>query len=79
MVQAADLVAPLDRGELIRVRPQLSHSGATRPGTAALVRKSDRPGHGTRHSDPERYADIGCTTGTSADGCDDRGQPSRDN
>ena len=49
--QAADLAVPLDRDELIAYGPRLSDNGATRLGTAALVRRPD-PGHGTRHPDP---------------------------
>lgn len=47
------------RDELIAYGPQLSDNGATRLGTAALVRRPDKrtrhasgPGHGTRHPDP---------------------------
>ena len=39
--QAADLAVPLDRGELIAYGPRLSDNGATRLGTAALVRRPD--------------------------------------
>ncbi|CAM5591491.1 hypothetical protein SALBM311S_03215 [Streptomyces alboniger] len=45
--QAADLAVPLDRDELIAYGPRLSDNGATRLGTAALVRSA---GPRTQHA-----------------------------
>ena len=49
--QAAGLAVPLDRDELIAYGPRLSDNGATRLGTAALVRRPD-PDTATGHPDP---------------------------
>jgi hypothetical protein len=61
--QAADLAVPLDRDELIAYGPRLSDNGATRLGTAALVRRPD-PDTACAIPTPDRYADPGCTTGS---------------
>jgi uncharacterized protein len=55
--QAADLVVPPDRDELIAYGPLLSDNGATWLGTAALVRAPD-PDTGRAILTPDRYADI---------------------
>lgn len=54
--QAADLAVPIDRDELIAYGPRLSYDGATRLGTAGLVRGPD-PDTARAVPTPDRYAD----------------------